>query len=280
MGPERVRGADGDPRRHGGEHARGCTIVGGHDVVPRRELRAEGNVPPDGERPEQHARASDEDDEAAHRAPAHRSWPAALHARGSEHGAGDQSPGWPPRCSGSGSRSASAFRRGGSARAPGRAVAARSGESSGRPARGASRSRRYGRSRCSVAASSEAQRMGHRRPDDPGRRAADRGVAACERRPAAGGVVRHDHRGRDDGDRGADDRDHGARAAPAVRDRVPEPSIATTRPTCSFVRHAAPAQSANGSSRSSSRNQIAPRSSGVANATGWKSSTTSHCVGG
>ena len=112
--------------------------------------------------------------------------------------------------------------------------------------------------------------MVDRRLDDAGRRAADRGVAALERRPATRRVVRHDHGGGDD----RDDDAGGAITSPARRrpcaNACQRPSIATTRPICSFVRHAAPAQSANGSSRSSSRNQIAPSSSGVASATGME----------
>ena len=71
-------------------------------------------------------------------------------------------------------------------------------------------------------------------------------------------VVRHDHRGRD---RPRRRRRRSGSRAPAGRrpceTACQMPSIATTRPICSFVRHAAPAQSAKGSSRSSSRNQIA-----------------------
>ena len=58
------------------------------------------------------------------------------------------------------------------------------------------------------------------------------------------------------------------------------PRAATTRPMCSFVRQAATATTANGTSRSSSRNQNAASRSGVASATGWNSFSASHCVGG
>ena len=85
----------------------GRAVVGGHDVVSRGELGAEGNVPPDGERPEQRRPStSDEDDEAAHQR-RDRSRPAALHAALLRARRRRPGPGWLPPCSGSGSRSAS-----------------------------------------------------------------------------------------------------------------------------------------------------------------------------
>ena len=58
------------------------------------------------------------------------------------------------------------------------------------------------------------------------------------------------------------------------------PSPATTSAISSFVVAATAAQSANGSRRPSSRNQIANSSSGQASATGWNSFSVSHWVGG
>ena len=64
--------------------------------------------------------------------------------------------------------------------------------------------------------------MDHRRLDDADRRAADGVVASCERRPASRRVVRDDHGGRDDGYERPGREDDGARAPPAVRERVPD----------------------------------------------------------
>ena len=58
------------------------------------------------------------------------------------------------------------------------------------------------------------------------------------------------------------------------------PSAATVSGTCSFVRHASAATTANAASRSSSRYQKASSSSGVASATAWNSFSASHWVGG
>ena len=68
-----------------------------------------------------------------------------------------------------------------------------------------------------------AERVLDDRARDPGRGAADLGVAALERRPATGREVRHDHRGGDhcDDDPGGEDQE--TRAPPAVPERVPEP---------------------------------------------------------
>jgi len=73
-------------------------------------------------------------------------------------------------------------------------------------------------------------------------------------------------------------------AAPVRRRRcanayqIPRP--ATTSAISSFVVAASAETRTNGSSRSSSRNQIAYSSNGQASATGWNSFSVSHCVGG
>ena len=58
------------------------------------------------------------------------------------------------------------------------------------------------------------------------------------------------------------------------------PMPATTSPTSSFVVIASAANTANGSSRSSSRYQNANSSNGHARATGWNSFSVSHSVAG
>ena len=72
-------------------------------------------------------------------------------------------------------------------------------------------------------------------------------------------------------------------ASPTGRRRLnayQSPIAATVKPMCSLVRHASAPTTANATSRSSSSSQKPVSSNGVASATGWKSSTTSHSVAG
>ena len=151
-----------------------------------------------------------------------------------------------------------------SARAPAGPRAATSGESRNRKPSGSSRCEQVVEV---VAAGTPArairQRMRDRRLRDPAGRAADRVVAAVERRVGAGVVVR-DRRRRSRAPRRARPATGDRRARPRAGRRIAYqiPSPATTNPISSFVVIASTAKIANGTSRSSSRYQNAKSRNG------------------
>ena len=232
------------PRRHGAEHALGRAIVRGRrcglacaSSEPKGRAARRGAAR--AARREQATRTTRQRTERRDR-----SRPAALQPRRSEHGAGDQAR---DRARGvvevdRGLRAR--VRRGGSAASSGqRRCSAASGASSGRPASGSEQIAGGRRGRDCSRRRLDAARSGSvtRRPDDPGRRAADRGVAALRtatRRPARSAAR-------------STAVATTAIAAPATAITAPArrrpwatayqmPSIATTSPICSFVRQAAP----------------------------------------